>query len=128
MTNSITHITRPDQIGFEAVKIHAADYNPQSGAFDGSPVSHVPQWLKDALISRVVTIGNPGCTDYASFGVEDNFGNKRWASPGDYLIRLRSGRILVVDGAFFDMVGVQVTTGESTSGQAPKTLPGELGN
>jgi hypothetical protein len=97
------YITRSNRV-IDAVRVTAADYDPNAGTFDGSPLSAFPDWLKQALENKVVTIGNPGCTDYASFGVANEYGELLWAGPGDYLVQVKNGKIVTVNGAFFDLV------------------------
>jgi len=55
------------------------------------------------LIEESVNIGSRG-TDYAWFGVTDEYGNTTWAGPGDYLVTLDGKKLIVVPGAFFKMI------------------------
>jgi hypothetical protein len=101
-----------------AVRVTAADFNGK--AFDGSPLEGVKsQDERNAMIALMevakVEIGSRGCTDYAWFGVKDDYGNVHWAGPGDYVVAMLTDhtliadesriayKLMVVPGAFFDL-------------------------
>lgn len=104
------------QFRFEdAVRITAADFNGKS--FDGNPIvplkgNQTPQWFLDAIEKKKIKIDARGSTDYAWFGVVDEYYNDHWAGPGDRIVRLsyqipgvdhRLYRIVMVPGEFFEL-------------------------
>jgi hypothetical protein len=104
-----------DAIRFDALRVTAADYNGQS--FDGSPLAFTvegqeqPDWLYEAANTKKVLVASRGNTDYAWFGVPDEYGNVTWAGPGDYIVQVK-GKIYVVPGAVYDLLFKPPTTSD----------------
>jgi hypothetical protein len=101
-----------------AVRVTAADFNGKE--FDGSPLKGVKSDdERNAMIALMevakVEIQSRGCTDYAWFGVKDDYGNVHWAGPGDYVVAMMTDpsliadesriafKLMVVPGPFFDL-------------------------
>lgn len=78
-----------------ALMVTAADYN--GAEFDGSPVEPlyplksgetvvaVAPWFFEAIKADKILIEARGGTDYAWFGVKDDYNNVHWAGPGDMI-------------------------------------------
>ena len=85
------------------MRITAADFNGTS--FDGSPFEPVFEeqsdltWIDEAIAKKQLYVAARGHTDYAWFGVKDEYGNVTWAGPGNYLVYLKPC-ILVVPSLF----------------------------
>lgn len=81
---------------FDVVTIRAVDYNPASSrVFDGSPFSHMPDWLLEEIENKNIVIHEDGrCTDYAVFKIKKG---KDWhiVEPGDKIIN-HNGNIRTV--------------------------------
>lgn len=87
------------------VMVTAADFNGKS--FDGAPlklfggIDKMPAWLLEAEQNESILVEARGSTDYAWFGVKDDYNNVIWAGPGDYILNLGEGgkvKLVVVPG------------------------------
>jgi hypothetical protein len=105
---------------FLAVRVTAADFNGKT--FDGSPLVVLREQDEElvtmlAVLNREekpkVRIESRGGTDYAWFGIVDDYNNVTWAGPGDYIVAfkkessaLTAGRVIlrVVPGEFYEMI------------------------
>lgn len=91
---------------FLAMRVTAADFNGKE--FDGSPLVALKEpdgQLKALLLStKGVKVEARGCTDYAWFGIPDEYGNVTWAGPGDYIVTTDYKTLKVVPGAFYDAI------------------------
>ena len=86
--------------------VTAADFNGKD--FDGSPVEtlfpkpedqsidQVAPWFQEAIKSGKILVEARGCTDYAWFGVKDDYHNVHWAGPGDVIARIQLGDLIVI--------------------------------
>jgi hypothetical protein len=91
-----------------ALIVTAADYN--GAEFDGQPVKplyplksgetvvSVAPWFFEAIKAGKILIEARGHTDYAWFGVKDDYNNVHWAGPGDMIAR-DMGYITVIPAA-----------------------------
>lgn len=77
------------------VEITAADYS-SNGGFDGSPFSHIPNWLCDAIINGVIKGVNPNTTDYLEWAVMTHNGNIVNAGHGDQIAKDENGNFSVI--------------------------------
>lgn len=98
--------THPGKHAFRAVKVTAADFNGKD--FDGAPLVGVFNGIDDVhalfptLLSDKTLVEARGQTDYAWFGIKDDYNNVHWAGPGDYIVAMTPNKLIVVPGAFFD--------------------------
>lgn len=118
MTETKRPQTLQDHIDAKRViKISAADFNGKD--FDGQPLTlvgqhadrSIPAWMQAALLGGEISVGTPGSTDYASFGVKLENGTTMWAGPGDYIVAHAVGatfsQYFVVPWRFLQMLGIQ---------------------
>jgi hypothetical protein len=77
---------------FLAARVTGADYNGRE--FDGVPLEGMHFKAEAAKIAELfdatkgTEIEARGCTDYAWFGIPDEYGNISWAGPGDYIVAI----------------------------------------
>lgn len=86
---------RKKPVVIEAVQVRATDFNGET--FDGCPFSETPDWLKDALDTKAISIHLED-RDYALWRVntlEDgpNGEAKHIAEPGDWIIKGVAGEL-----------------------------------
>lgn len=94
-----------------AVIVTAADFNGRT--FDGQPfvpllpldeggtMASTAPWLVKAIEEKRVLIEARGGTDYAWFGVKDEYDNVHWAGPGDMIVKEPLSGLLRVVPAMF---------------------------
>lgn len=80
---------RKKPVVIETVRVTNADYNGYE--WDGCPFSEMPDWLKQAIEAKVITVA-PADTDYAQWNVHTLEGTML-AGPDDYIIRGVKGEL-----------------------------------
>lgn len=105
----------PRALPVHTVVITAADFNGRQ--FDGQPFKSVypimaEDWFLEAIRSHDVLVQQRAGTDYAWFGVFDEYGNVTWAGPGDYITLLEEGRYMVVPQKLASQFGIAPMVGE----------------
>jgi hypothetical protein len=90
---------------FLAVRVTAADFNGQS--FDGAPLVPVNGEQDEEVITIIaklmkekspkLRIESRGGTDYAWFGIVDDYNNVTWAGPGDYIVGFKKEATALVE-------------------------------
>ena len=99
------------------LKIGGVDFNGKD--FDGSPLDIValsvytnrPVVREQLIGTNIAHITARGYTDYAWFGVADDYDNITWAGPGDFLYQLEPDgkKYVVVPAAVMELL---LQTGE----------------
>lgn len=82
----------------EAVRVTAADWNGDT--WDGNPFTEIPLWLHQAMEQEEVSLVREKGYDYARWRIGKTE-TQGIAGPGDYIIRLQSGTILLCAGKLF---------------------------